>query len=220
MISLSLSHTLLCTRLLTVTFHTTLYCTSCNMHTRHYLLFNNWRNNLGKGHITLSFRAIWISTSWIHFRCLYHSIHSGHTFWYCSQLSPYYRMLFISIIKFCYYISLQNLLLICLVDSVQFLGHPKPHILNPSKYFIINGLLLHIQSSGILIIYQQTEFCIPWQIQSMLHTQRANYCKLHEEIMHITYQLLPTVTIVMLVIKAVINIYRCLCKMPAILARC
>jgi len=189
-LSLSLSHTHTHTHtgiialyhsLLTVTYHKTLYCTSCNVYARHYLLFDNWRNNLGNGHITLSFRGIWISTSWIHFRCLYHSIYSGHTFCYCSQLSPYNRMLFTSIIKFCCYTSLRNLLFICLVDSVQFIGHPKPQVLNVLTYFIINGLLLHIQSYGILIIYQHTEFCIPWQIQSMLHTQRAYFCKSHEE---------------------------------------
>jgi hypothetical protein len=41
--------------------------------------------------------------------------------------------------------------LICLVDSVKFMGHPKPQILNLSKYFAINDLL-HIQCAGILII--------------------------------------------------------------------
>ena len=70
-------------------------------------------------------------------------------------------MLFISIIKFCNYVSLQNLLLIRPVDSIQFMSHPKPQILNLSKYFITNGLLLHIQSSGTLIIYEHMEFCIP-----------------------------------------------------------
>ena len=74
---------------------------------------------------------------------------------------PPCRMLFISIIKFCCYISFQNLLFIYLVESVQFMGHPKPQILNLSKYFIINGLLLHIHSSDILIIYKHTEFCTP-----------------------------------------------------------
>jgi len=49
----------------------------------------------------------------------------------------------------------------------------------------------------------------------MLHTQRANFCKLHEEIMLINYQLLPTAIMVMLVIKAVTNVYvRCLLFQP------
>jgi len=124
-----------------------------------------------------------------------HSIHSGHTLCYCSQLSPHYGILFISIIKFCYYISLQNLWLICPVDSAKFMGHPKPQILNLSKYFAVNELLLHIKSAGTLITYQYTELCIPWQSQSMLNTARAHFCKLQEEIMHINYQLLPTETI-------------------------
>jgi len=36
--------------------------------------------------------------------------------------------------------------------------------------------------------------------------------------MHINYQLLPTAITVMVVIKAVINVCRCLCKMPVISA--
>ena len=97
------------------------------------------------------------------------------------------------------------------------MGHPKPQILNLSKYFVINDLLLYIQSAGLLTINQHTEFCKPWQSQSMLNTARAHFCKLHEEIMHINYQLLPMATAVMLVIEVVINARRCLRKTPVIL---
>jgi len=172
------------------------------MYTRHYMLFNNWRNNLGNGHITLSFRAIWICIFWIHFRCLQHSIHSSQTFLYCSQLSPYYRMLFMSITKF-YYIFLQNLLFIYLVDSVQFMAY----------YYILN---LHVYLWSINI--RNSVFLDKFSLCYILKEQIT--VKLYEEILHINYQLLPTVTIVMLVIKAAIRVCRCLCKMPVILARC
>jgi hypothetical protein len=53
----------------------------------------------------------------------------------------------------------------------------------------------------------------------MLNTARAHFCTLQEEIIHINYQLLPTATVVILVIKVVINVCRCLCKMPVILTK-
>jgi len=76
---------------------------------------------------------------WSHFMLLFTTV--------CN-----YGILIISITKFCYYISSQNSWLIYLVDSVKFMGHPKPRILNLSKYFAINDLLLHIQTAGIFII--------------------------------------------------------------------
>ena len=79
---------------------------------------------------------IWNANSRVRNDCSATRIDKGNV----GQVGPQIRH---PILKF-YYIPFHNLWLICLVDSVKFMGHPKPQILNLSKYFAIYDSLLHI----------------------------------------------------------------------------